>query len=121
MAWDARIRRRLKLRDLDTLLAVARSGSMAKAARELSVSQPAVSKAIADIEHTLGIPLFDRTAQGVEPTLYGRTLLKWAVAVFDDVRQGVKELEFLADPTAGEISIGATEPMVAGVLPVIIN
>ena len=103
---------------LDTLVAVAQCGSMAKAAARLAMSQPAVSMAIADIEQTLGVRLLDRTAQGVEPNLYGRALLKWAAAVFDDVRQGINEIEFLADPTAGELRIGATEPMIAGLLPV---
>jgi DNA-binding transcriptional LysR family regulator len=116
MPVDARIRRRLKLRDLDTLVTVAQCGSMAKAATQLSVSQPAISKAIADMENTLGVRLLDRTAQGVEPTPYGQVLLKWAAAVFDDVRQGVNEIEFLADPTAGELRIGAAEPMLGGFL-----
>ena len=116
MINDARVRRQLKLRDFDTLLAVSRHGSMAKAAAYLSVSQPTVSKAIADMEHTLGVPLFDRTAQGVEPTRYGQVLLKSAVAVFDDVRQGMTEIEFLADPTVGELRVGASEPMLGGFL-----
>jgi DNA-binding transcriptional LysR family regulator len=118
---DSRIRRRLKLRHLDILLAVARHRSMAQAAVELSISQPAVSKAIAEMEQTLGVRLLDRTAQGVEPNVYGYALLKWAVAVFDDVRQGVKEIEFLADPAAGEVRIGASEPIIAGLLPAIIE
>lgn len=113
---DARIRRRLKLRDLDTLAAVARHGSMAKAAVQLAVSQPAVSKAVAEIEHILGVRLFDRAAQGVEPTPYGQVMLKWVAAVFDDLRQGVKEIEFLSDPTAGEVRVGAIEPMLGGFL-----
>jgi len=121
MPIDARIRRRLKLRDLDTLITVAQHGSMAKAAVQLSVSQPAVSKAMSEMEHTLGVRLLDRTAQGVEPTLYGRALLKWAQAVFDDVRQGMNEIEFLADPTTGELRVGAAEPMLAGLLPAIIE
>jgi DNA-binding transcriptional LysR family regulator len=121
MAFDPRIRRRLKLRDLDTLLAVAQTGSMAKAAAQLSVSQPAVSKAIAEMERTLGYRILDRTAQGVEPNLYGRALLKWGTAVFDDLRQGMNELAFIADPTAGELRIGAAEPIVAGFLPAIIE
>jgi DNA-binding transcriptional LysR family regulator len=121
MPIDARIRRRLKLRDLDTLITVAQHGSMAKAAVQLSVSQPAVSKAMSEMEHTLGVRLLDRTAQGVEPTLYGRALLKWAQAVFDDVRQGMNEIEFLADPTTGELRVGAAEPMLAGLLPAIIQ
>ncbi len=117
MQREARVRRRLRLRDLDTLLAVAQRGSMAKAATQLSVSQPAVSKAMAEIEHTLGVRLLDRTAQGVEPTLYGRALIKCATAVFDEVRQGVKEIEFLADPNIGELRIGASEPIISGFLP----
>ena len=117
---DARIRRRLKLRDLDTLLAVAQCGSMAKAANQLALSQPAVSKAISDLEITVGVPLFDRTAQGVEPNRYGKALLKWTAAIFDDVRQGVSELRFLADPTAGELRIGAPPPIIGGFLPAVL-
>jgi DNA-binding transcriptional LysR family regulator len=119
--WDDRIGRRLKLRDLHILMNVAQSGSMGKAAAELAVSQPAISKAIADMEHALGVRLLDRTAYGVEPTMYGSALLKWGTAVFDDLRQGVKELEFLADPTAGEVRVGSTEPMTAGLVPAVID
>ena len=85
------------------------------------MSQPAVSKAIADLEHTLGVRLLDRTSQGVEPTPYGQVLLKWGNAIFDDIRQSVKEIEFIADPTSGELRIGVTEPVVAGLLPAIIE
>ena len=121
MQWSERIGRRLKLRDLHILLTVAKAGSMGKAATELAVSQPVVSKAIADLERVLGTRLLDRGAQGVEPTLYGRALLKWSVAVFDDLRQGVKELEFLTDPTAGELRLGTTEPMAAGFVSSVID
>jgi DNA-binding transcriptional LysR family regulator len=121
MSWDQRIRRRLKLRDLDTLAAVARTGSMAKAAGQLAVSQPAVSKAVAEMERTLGVRLLDRTAQGVELTLYGRALLKWSTAVFDDLKQGINEIEFLSDPGAGHLHIGASEPMLGGFVPAVID
>jgi DNA-binding transcriptional LysR family regulator len=120
-ALDERVMRRLKLRELHILTTVARAGSMGKAAAQLGLSQPAVSKAVAEMEHTLGIPLLDRTAQGVEPTLYGRALLKWTVAVFDDLRQGLREIEFLADPTGGEVRVGSTEMMNAGILPAVID
>ena len=118
---DRRLRRKVKLRDLDTLVAVAQAGSMAKAAKVLSVSQPAISNAISDLEHVLGVQLFDRVSKGVEPTPYGRALLKWALAVFDDLRQGVGEIEFLADPTVGEVRIGASEPMQGGFIPTVID
>jgi DNA-binding transcriptional LysR family regulator len=117
---DDRIVQRLKLRDVRVLMTVAECHSMGKAAVQLAVSQPAVSKAIAGMERTLGVPLLDRDPQGVEPTVYGRALLKWANAFFDDLRQGVREIEFLADPAAGEVRIGAAEPMTAGLVPAVI-
>lgn len=87
---------------------------MGKAAAELGVSQPVISKAIAELEAELRVRLLDRGPQGVEPTVYGRALLKCGVAVFDELRQGVKTLEFLSDPTAGELRLGCTEPLAAG-------
>jgi DNA-binding transcriptional LysR family regulator len=119
--WEDRIGRRLKLRDVNVLLAVVQSKSMARAAARLAVSQPVVSKAIADLEHTLGVRLLDRSRQGVEPTPYGQALLKRGLAAFDELRQGVKDIEFLADPTAGEVRIGTTTAMVIGLIPVVIN
>jgi DNA-binding transcriptional LysR family regulator len=107
---------RLKLQHLNVAMAVAQSGSMGKAAKHLAVSQPVVSKVIADLEHLLGVRLFDRSPQGVEPTLYCRALLKRSVAIFDDVRTSIEEIRFLADPVAGELRIGSTEPLLAGIV-----
>ena len=104
--WNDRVRRRLKLRDVDILLAVIQTGSMGKAAGALNMSQPAVSKAIAYLEHTLGVRLLDRSRQGVEPTPYGRALIKRGVAMFDELRQGVQDIASLTDPTVGEIRMG---------------
>jgi DNA-binding transcriptional LysR family regulator len=115
------ISRRLKLRQLDVLIAVARWGNMATAADHLAVSQPVVSKTIADLESTLGIRLFDRNRRGVAPTLYGRALIKRSVALFNDLRASVSELEFLSDPTAGELRIGSSEAVAAGMLGAIID
>ncbi len=121
MRWSDRVGRRLKLRDLHIVLAVAESGSMAKAAADLAISQPSVSKAIAEVEHVLGLRLFDRGSKGIEPTAYGRALVKCGVAVFDELRQGVKKLEFLVDPTAGELRIGCNETLAAGFVSAIIE
>jgi DNA-binding transcriptional LysR family regulator len=87
---------------------------MAKAAKRLTISQPVVSKVIADLEGVLGVQLFDRSPQGVEPTPYGHALLKRSIAIFDDLRTSVEEIKFLADPTSGELRIGSTEPLLAG-------
>ena len=118
---EERVMRRLKLRELRILATVAQVGSMGKAAAQLALSQPAVSKAIAEMEHTLGVSLLDRTPQGVEPTLYGQALLKWSAAVFDDLRQGVREIESLADPTAGEVRLGSHEAENVGLVPAVID
>jgi len=118
---DERILRRLKLRDLRVLLAVAETGSMGKTASQLAMSQPAVSKAIGEIERIVGVRILDRTAQGAEPTAYGRALLRWAIAMFDDLRQAVKEIEALSDPGAGEIRLGTTDSMIAGFVPAVID
>jgi DNA-binding transcriptional LysR family regulator len=111
MPWDDRTKRRLKLRDLDILLAVIEMGSMGKAAGRLRISQPAISKAIVGLEDALGIKLLDRGRRGVVPTPYGLALAKRGVAIFNDLRQGVQDIDFLSDPTKGEIRIGATEPV----------
>src|ERR1043166_7234978 len=100
MRLSDRIGRRMKLQDLHVLMAVVQAGSMNKAAALLNTGQSAVSRSIAELEHIVGVRLLDRSAQGVAPTQYGRALLDGGVAVFEDLRQALKNIEFLADPTA---------------------
>lgn len=110
MQWEDRIGRRLKLRDLHTLQIVSEVGSMAKASQQLGLSQPAISKAIVEMEQTLGTRLLDRSSIGVEITEAGRMLVDRTRLIFDEVRQGVKDIEYLSDPARGEVRIGVTEP-----------
>ncbi len=119
--WENRIGRRVTLRDLHILFAVVQHGSMAKAAVPLGLTQSAVSQSIAALEHALGTRLLDRTSRGVEPTIYGNALLRRGRVAFDELRLGVKEIEFLADPTVGEVRIGCSESISAGILPTIIE
>jgi DNA-binding transcriptional LysR family regulator len=109
-----RIERRLKLHDVRVLMAVVEAGSMHKAAQRLRTSQPAISRAIADLEHSVGVPLLERSPRGIQPTPYGRVLVRRGVAAFDEFRQGMKDIRFLADPTTGELRIGCSEAMAAG-------
>lgn len=120
MSEDRQIRR-LKLRELRILMAVIQAESMAKAARQLAISQPAVSRAIADMEHTLEVPLFDRTARGIEPTRYGRALFRRSVAVFDELKQGVQEIAYLSNPEAGELRIGSSASLSEGIVLAVVN
>jgi DNA-binding transcriptional LysR family regulator len=121
MKWVDRVGRHLKLRDLHILLAVVQRGSMAKAAAELAISQPAVSKAISDMEHMFGLRLLDRSRRGIEPTIYGRALVLRGQVIFDELKHGVEELAFLSDPSIGDLRIGSTESVAAGFLPAVIK
>ena len=107
MEWSDRVGRRIRLRDLHILLAVVQCRSMAKAAEHLAISRPVISRAINDLEHVLGVRLLERDRHGAEPTIYGAALLKRGTAVFEELREGVKDIEFLTDPAAGEVRIGS--------------
>jgi DNA-binding transcriptional LysR family regulator len=119
--WETRIGRRVRLRDLHVLSAVVRWGSMAKAASHLAMSQSSVSEAIASLEDALRVRLLDRNPHGVEPTIYATALLKRGHAVFDELKQGIRDIEFLADPTQGEVRIACPELLSAGLLPATID
>jgi DNA-binding transcriptional LysR family regulator len=111
-----RIERRLKLHDLRVLMSVVQQGSMAKAAERLATSQPAISRAITDLESSLGVRLLDRGPRGVRPTPYGLALIKRGFVVFDELKQGLKDIEFLTDSTAGEVRIATSTFLASGFL-----
>ena len=108
MQLSDRIGRRIKLQQLHVLMTVVQAGSMKKAAALLNTSQPAITRSIAELEQTIGVRLLDRHTQGIDATDYGRAMLKHGIAAFDELRQGVKAIELLADPGAGEVRIGST-------------
>lgn len=94
---------------------------MARAADRLAVSRPVISKAITTLEATLGVRLLDRITGGVEPTAYGAALVARSRAMFDEMRRGIEEIAFLADPAAGTLRIGCTEVTAAGVVAVVLD
>jgi DNA-binding transcriptional LysR family regulator len=114
--WESQIGRRLPLRDLHVFTSVVQLGSMAKAAQRLGVSQPAVSEVIAGLEHALGVRLLDRRPRGVEATVYGAALMKRSLAAFDELKQSIRDIEFLSDPAAGTLLIGCPESISVGML-----
>jgi DNA-binding transcriptional LysR family regulator len=119
--WDARIGRRLTLRDLGILLTAVEAGSMSKAADLLRVSQPAISKTIALLEREVGAKLVMRSSRGIEPTENGRALLARSRAAQNELRNAVEDMENLSDPKAGELRIAANEVALSGVVGTVIN
>jgi DNA-binding transcriptional LysR family regulator len=116
MKFSDRIGRRVKLHDIHVLMAVVQAGSMSKAAALLNTTQSAISRSIADLENTMGVRLLDRGAQGVEPTLYGRALLRRGTAVFDELKQSIQDIEFLSNPGSGELRVGSSTGQAEGLL-----
>jgi DNA-binding transcriptional LysR family regulator len=121
MDWSERIGRRIRLRDLHILLAIVQCKSMAKAAEHLAISKPVISKVIADLEHVLGVRLLERDRHGAEPTIYGAALLKRGTVVFDELREGVKDIESLIHPEAGEVRIGCNPILASSFVPAVIE
>jgi DNA-binding transcriptional LysR family regulator len=118
---DSYIGRRIKLRDLQILRAVAQHGSMAKAATHLATAQPTVSQAIAELEDATGVRLFDRSTRGVALTEYGEILLKSTGESFDALQQALRRIEYLATTGAGDVWIGCAELMFYGFVPTVIQ
>jgi DNA-binding transcriptional LysR family regulator len=118
--WENWVGRHLRMRDLHVFATVAKEGSMARAAQRLGITQPAVSKVVADLEYTLKVRLFDRGRQGVEPTIYGHALLRRGNAAFDELKQSVMDIDFLSDPESGELRIGCSEAIAVANLPPIL-
>ena len=92
-----------------------------KAANEAGVTQPALSKAIAGLETTLGVRLFDRTNRGVLPTPHGDALYRRATGVFEELRYARQEIELLTDADSGDLRLGAVPTVCAGFLPSVIS
>ena len=121
MQLSDHVGRRMKLQDLYVLTAVVQAGSMRKAAAQLNTTQPSISRSIAELERTFGVQLLDRNPQGVAPTEYGRALLDGGATVFDELRQTVKNIEFLADPEAGDVRIGCTPVLAASFVSAVVD
>ena len=107
-----RLPRYLKMSELRIFVAVLEHRSFHKAAEVVHLTQPAVTKAIAGLEEMLGVKLFDRHAQGVQPTVHGMSLAPRAVAVFEELRRAAQDLARVSSGVDGTLRIG-TLPMPA--------
>lgn len=107
----------MKLQQLRVLLAVAQHGSIHEAARSLHISQPALSKAIAELERELGVTLLSRSVRGVSLTAYGMALVKRAAVVEQELRHALEDIESIRGHAEGQLNIGFTAVASSGPLP----
>ena len=104
---DRVLRSNLKLRHLQLLVALDEFRHLGRAAEFLSVSQPAVSKTLAEIERMFDLELFLRSTRGTEPTAYGKAVIRFARSVLADYGRTRDEIAAVAGGAAGRISVGA--------------
>jgi DNA-binding transcriptional LysR family regulator len=107
-----RLPRHLKMGELRVFVAVMEHRSFRRAAAVLHLTQPAVTKAVASLEQTLGVKLFDRLSHGVDPTVHALNFAPRACAIFDELRRAAQEVTQVAQGAQGLLRVG-TVPMPA--------
>jgi LysR family pca operon transcriptional activator len=108
---------RVKLRHLHCFVAVAQGGSLQRAAKQLSISQPAVSKTLAELEEMIGATLFIRGRQGARLTPEGQRLLPFAMQSLATLHDGFRALSVRDDPQRAEIRFGVLPTLAAILVP----
>jgi DNA-binding transcriptional LysR family regulator len=112
--------RRLKFKPLLIFDRVLASSSIARAAKELNLTQPAVTKAIQELESDLGVELFERTNRGVVPTCYGTLLGGRVKSVIAELRHLTDELNSFRSGESGHVIVGTLISASARLLPIAI-
>lgn len=116
-AFDARLPSRLKTRQLTLLMHLDDKRSILRAAEAANMTQPAASKLLAELEDTVGVPLFVRLARGVEPTWYGEVLVRHARNALMELRQAQEEIANLKSGLTGHASIGTVVTSATSLVP----
>ena len=88
---------------------VAKSGSVTRAAGELSISQPAVSQSLKLLEKGIGVTLFERCSRGMKLTAEGRVLYAHVEKGYEQIVQGVEQVVRMQNLELGEVRIGASD------------
>jgi LysR family transcriptional regulator of abg operon len=106
---DRKVTRRseaMQLRHVSAMVAVADTGSLRAAANRLGVSQPAVTKAIREIETIMGVALLQKTVRGSVPTDAGRIFLIRARSIVEEMRRAKEEMSHVAGVRDGSVTVG---------------
>ena len=107
----------MELRQLRHFPEIVRDSSFGQASDKLNITQPALSKSISNLEHSLGCQLLERHPTGVTPTEYGMVSLDYAALVTSELDRAVEELNALRGKGRGVVRVGAGATMMRYVLP----
>ena len=106
-----------KQRHIDCFLEIIRQGSIAGASRQLSITQPAISRTLADLEKILGARLMERNRSGISLTPEGETFLRYASASASALDQGVRQIARSRRDARQSVNVGVLPNVAARVLP----
>ncbi len=107
----------LSFNQLRLFLAVAENGGVTRAAEAIAVSQPAVSKAVQDLERDVGVPLLERVGRGVRLTEAGEILADYARRIFVLAEEGRRAMEEVRGVERGSLAVGASTTIGIYLLP----
>jgi len=118
---DRFVRSHLKTRHLVLLVELGRHGSIAHAAQAANLTQPGASKLLGELEHALGVQLFERLSRGVSPTWYGKVLIRRAGAALAEMDAAHQEVMELLSGLRGRVGLGTVLAPATGLVPKAIN
>lgn len=118
---DRFVRSHLKTRHLVLLVELGRHGSIMHAAQAANLTQPAASKLLAELEHALGVQLFERLPRGVAPTWYGQVLIRRAGAALAEMDAAHQEVMELLSGLRGRVDVGCVLTPSASLIPEAVN
>jgi DNA-binding transcriptional LysR family regulator len=102
----------MELLQLKYFQTVARLEHMTKAAEQLQIAQPSLSKTIARLEEDLGVPLFDRKNRQLSLNTYGKLFLERVDRVFLELKEGKREIKELSERSENQITLAVSIPRV---------
>jgi DNA-binding transcriptional LysR family regulator len=111
------LKARLKTRQLLLLIALDDHRNIHRAAEELHMTQPAASKQVKDLEEMLDVRLFDRLPRGMEPTMYGETMIRHARMALTSLALAHDDIVALKAGLAGQVEVGVIMTPAMSLLP----
>ena len=98
----------MEIQQLRHLMAAVEHRNLLKAAEHTFISQSGLSRSIRSLEHRLGVPLLIRGPKGVEPTVYGLSVLRRAKVILNEVAKSIEEVRAIEQARVGEVTFGIT-------------
>ena len=111
----------MEWQQLEYFQMLAKIQHMTKAAEQLSISQPALSRSIARLEDELGVPLFERQGRSIRLNRYGELFVKRVHNIMREYQAGLQEIQQIVDPNHGEVSLGFLHTLGTNVVPDLIR